>query len=343
MTCPLTTPVERFIWDLTYACPLRCAHCYSESGRRSSKMLAREDMLRVVELIIRARPRRVSLSGGEPLLVPWWSEAARRLRDAGIPVTLFTSGWGVEERTARELARSVTSVCVSVDGATEPTHDAIRRRRGSFSKAMAALEILERVRQECVAWGEGCYTFGIDYTVMRSNQGELERFVEDVTRRFPHLDFLRFGAVIPVGLAEEEDFEKRELLTDEELLALGAAEQRLRSLVKNGARLSVTDVRCFLPNSPLGAAGETVAHIEANGQLRALPMYEAKVGDVLVEPFEVLWSRAQAWREDPFVVEQLRSIRTVRDWARAARTLDRRFGSEADRARIALRGRTATP
>ncbi len=44
-----------------------------------------------------------------------------------------------------------------------------------------------------------------------------------------------------------------------------------------------------------------------------------------------------AWRSEPFVKEQIQAIRTPQDWARVARVLDRRCGSEADKARIALR------
>lgn len=339
----MSTPIQRFIWDLTYACPLRCTHCYSESGRRPASTLSREDMLRIVDVIIRARPQRISLSGGEPLLAPWWAEAARRLREAEIPVTIFTSGWLMDEDTAHDLARTVTSVCVSVDGAAEETHDRIRGRRGSFRNAMAALEVLDRVRRERTERGEGCYTFGVDFTVTRSNQGETERFVEDMTGRFPSLAYVRFGAVIPEGLAQEEAFEEQELLSEQEVQALKEAEPRLAARARHGIGVSVTDVRYFLPYSPLGAAGLAVAHIEADGQLRAFGIYEAKVGNVLREPLDVLWQRAIAWRNDPFVDAQLRSIQTIRDWARVTRTLDRRYGSDADKARIALRGKVAEP
>ena len=68
-----------------------------------------------------------------------------------------------------------------------------------------------------------------------------------------------------------------------------------------------------------------------DGQLRAFPIYEAKVGNVLEEPLDVLWQRALEWRLQPFVVEQIESIRSVADWARVTRTLDHRYGSARTR------------
>jgi MoaA/NifB/PqqE/SkfB family radical SAM enzyme len=334
-------PIERFVWDLTYACPLRCLHCYSESGRRASRALGRDDGLRVVDVMISKKPQRVSFSGGEPLLVPWWGEAARRLQANGIPVILHASGWLMDEKIANELAESVTTVVVSIDGATEETHDTVRGREGSFRRAMDALGILARVKGERTARGETCYQLGVDFTVTRTARKETDQFVEEMTSRFKTLNYVRLSGVIPCGLAEEEGFEQ-ELLTECELSDLAESAHRLMALSNNGTRVDVTDVRLFRPDSPHSKAGDTHAHMEPDGQLRAFATYEAKVGSVLEVPIDELWARAQAWRNDPFVVEQRNSIRSSSDWARVARVLDRRFGSKDDLVRISRRsGRAA--
>lgn len=339
----MTSAIEKFIWDLTYACPLRCVHCYSESGRRAARMLDRDEAARVVEVVIAARPDRMSLSGGEPLLVPWWKDAATRFHEAGITVTMFTSGWLMDDRTAWDLGASVSSLAVSVDGPDSSTHDRIRGRSGAFHRAMGALEVLSRTKRTRRSTGEACYTLGIDYTVTRSGAdlGGLRAFVAAVTERFPELDFVRFGAVVPSGLAAEEDFAATEMLSLDELVGLSAAQEELATSAHHGAQVSVTDVRYFLPDTSLSALSERIALLEADGQMRAFPLYEAKVGNVLEDPLDVLWDRALAWRQEPFVVEQLHSVKTVADWARAARALDRRYGSPDDRARIAQRGPTA--
>jgi MoaA/NifB/PqqE/SkfB family radical SAM enzyme len=328
----------RFIWDLTYACPLRCIHCYSESGRRPARTLERDDMRRAVRAMLSAGPQRISFAGGEPLLVPWWDEAARLFSAGAVPVTVFTGGWVVDEAMADRLAGTVAGVSVSVDGPTGPVHDAIRGRAGSFEQAMASLELLDRVKRERTARGERCYGLGIDYTVTRSGRHGLGDFVRDATSRFTGLDSVRFGAVIPGGLASEVGFVERELLTDHELEALVGAEPALASRARNGATVSVTDVRDFLPTSPLYPEGAEIAQVEPDGELRAFPCYEAKVGNILDEPIEALWQRALAWREDPFVLAQTSSIQTLADWARVSRLLDRRYGSAEDRVRIARRG-----
>ncbi len=334
-----TTPIKRVIWDLTYACPLRCVHCYSEAGRRPAMTLDRGAMARVAAIIVTAKPERISFSGGEPLLAPWWREAARSMFEAGTPVTLFTSGWLMDDAIAADLGRHIASVAVSVDGATADVHDAIRGRPGSFDRAMSALDHLDRHKRRQLAAGERCYEFGVDCTVTRSGFADLGRLVEELTGRFPAIDFVRFGAAIPEGLAQEDSFVERELLTEVELEALGGATADLDARSLNAAEVSVTDVRYFLPTSPLAEEGAGIIHIEPDGQVRACTNYEAKVGNILDEPLDVLWQRALAWRSDPFVAGQLASIETLADWARVVRVLDRRYGSESDKLRIARRGR----
>lgn len=336
----MTLKIGKFIWDITYACPLRCTHCYTESGRRPARTLDRGAAMNIVDVILAAQPQKVSISGGEPLSVKWSVEAMKRLHDAGVAVTLFTSGWSMPEKTAIALADAVSSVAVSVDGADASIHDVIRGRAGAFERGMKALDVLHRVKEERKAAGLSCFTLGIDYTLTRSGaqEADLERFVEAVIERFPKLDFIRFGAVIPSGLAAEPEFEASELLSIQELVDLIDVGRRLAAREGNTVDICVTDVRYFLPQPGVSAVDLDILHIEPDGAVRAFPIYEAKVGNVLHESLDVLWPRVRAWRSDSFVAEHMETIQTMADWANTARTLDRRYGSQDDRERIERRG-----
>ncbi len=328
--------VEKFVWDLTYACPLRCSHCYSESGRRPAATRRVEDMLRIADVIVASGAKRVSVSGGEPLLVDGWEPAARRLRDAGVQVTLFTSGWvPIDGAIAARLAGAVHGVCVSVDGAREQTHDAIRGRAGSHRAARAALGSLARYKRE----HPQAYRLFVDFTVVRSNIAEMDELVEDLTKEAPEIDAVRFGMAIPEGMGASEAFARDELLSEAEMLALHEAASRLSAKAHGGVAVHVQDMRYYLLHSTWDGPGKAIAHLEPDGQLRAFGVYQAKVGSVLEEPFEVLWARALSWRELPDVVAHIRTIDSPQSWAAAARALDERYGSEGDRLRLARRAR----
>ncbi len=86
------------------------------------------------------------------------------------------------------------------------------------------------------------------------------------------------------------------------------------------------------------AAGEVPAmQVEPDGRVRAMPVYEGTVGSLLEESPLVLWERAVARWGDPLVASLLREATTMAGWASATREIDLRFGSPADRARIACR------
>src|SRR5205814_2199850 len=55
------------LWEITYACPLRCTHCFSESGRRPSRQPPLADMLRIADVLVAMRPRVVHRTGGRAL------------------------------------------------------------------------------------------------------------------------------------------------------------------------------------------------------------------------------------------------------------------------------------
>ncbi|MFI6318931.1 radical SAM protein [Nonomuraea sp. NPDC050556] len=314
---------DEVIWDVTYACPLRCVHCYSESGRRPSRRLSDADMLRVADAIAAIRPRGVAIAGGEPLLIRNIVEVIDRM--AGLDVTLYTSGWPMTGDLARSLAEVCGRVVVSVDGATPETHDRIRGRKGSFARAMEALRLLD----------EAGAAFGIDCVLLRGNFADMAAFCQDLAPRFPRLGFVSFGAAVPGGLASRPGFE---LLTDEQLALLNDAElgDRLRALAPPTVVVSTTDNRILQMHPTLVARGfvANTLQIEPDGEVRAMPIYEGTVGNILHDAPEVLWERATARWSDPFVVDALSSAYSMRDWAEAARRIDYHFGTDAVRARI---------
>lgn len=322
------------VWDVTYACPLRCVHCYSESGRRPTRQLDLDGMIDVADGIIAMGVELVSLAGGEPLTVKGIFEVAQRFHDAGVVVAMSTSGWPFHEGLLADLARVCRLLSVSVDGATPDVHDRIRGRQGSFERAMNTLTTLDRARAE----GGDSVPFGIDCTVTRGGFGQLDDFCTVLAPRFPRLRSISFGAVIPTGLASRVGFAEHELLTDDQMAEFGSAAfaARLRALAPASVRIDVSDYLDFRMSPDRIAQGPVfeVMFIEPDGEVRGMPVYEGTVGNIRTEPGDVLWRRCTARRGDPFVTRTLSEVRTVQDWAAAVRRIDRHFGTDQVRSRI---------
>ncbi|WP_406345774.1 radical SAM protein [Streptomyces sp. NBC_00648] len=329
------------IWDVTFACPLRCYHCYTESGRRPAKNLSHDEMMRVADAILSLEPQQITLCGGEPLTIKRIVDVARYFSDAGLVVFVYTSGWAVPVATVEALAEVVSKIVVSLDGATAATHDRIRGRAGSFSRATGALARIDAEVGRRIAAGLVAPRFGIDYVVIRSNFDELDRMCAEVAPRFPHLETLYFGAVVPTGLASRPSFVEHELLRDEQVAELIAPETRRRLQAAAPASVAVETTENFEvqmnPDFLARTPGFRPMEIEPDGEVRGMPIYEGTVGSLLTEDPLVVWRRSRARWDDPFVVDCLNAVRTRADWAEAVRRIDLRFGSPEVRERIEAR------
>jgi MoaA/NifB/PqqE/SkfB family radical SAM enzyme len=341
LASPLPLP-SVVLWEVTYACPLRCSHCYSESGVRPSRQLAAADMLRLADVLASLSPRVVHLSGGEPLIVRGLLDVTERLQRAGVAVVLTTSGFGLTDELARGVARTCHSVHVSVDGAHAATHDRIRGRAGSFDAALAALGRLDALSRERRAAGGARVRFGIDFVVLRSNFDELDALVADVSTRFSELEFIIFNCVVPQGLASRESYE-RELPTDAQVAALAsdAFVDALQARARRGVVVQVRDNLDLMMHPDHVAEGIdwTLDRIivEPDGLVRALEVYEGHVGNLLRDDPREVWQRVLARREDPFVTSELAGARTMASWSAAVRRIDEKFASPDDLVRLGKR------
>ena len=134
----LSAPLS-VLWDITYACNLRCAHCLTGSGKPLPDELTPEESFEVVRQLLDAKVFSITFCGGEPLMSPHLFDLIEKATKGGMEVNLDTNGLLVNtERAKRLAAAGVSSVQVSIDGCAE-THDRFRGKMGSFKAALAAV------------------------------------------------------------------------------------------------------------------------------------------------------------------------------------------------------------
>jgi len=123
---------------VTDACPQACAGCCDR--QRSGERADTATILRVVAELKELGVCWLGLTGGEPLLQPDLAAITRAAAE-GCAVKLFTTGMGLTERRAEELAAAgLFSVAVSLDHWDGAVHDAGRGHPGAFAAALRAIE-----------------------------------------------------------------------------------------------------------------------------------------------------------------------------------------------------------
>jgi radical SAM protein with 4Fe4S-binding SPASM domain len=135
-------------WSLSNSCNLDCLHCYQRSKARHS--LPESTHLEMAKKLVDGGVTSVTLTGGEPLLVPHWHLVARFLKENGVSVQLISNGQLITSHVVDLISEiGFSFVWMSLDGSRK-VHDFIRGKKGAFDKVM---EASDRLSEKGVPFG----------------------------------------------------------------------------------------------------------------------------------------------------------------------------------------------
>ena len=183
-------------WEITRACPYRCAHCRADARPLPQPgQLDRDEALALVDELEPFAGTILVLTGGDPLLRPDLEEIVVRARTRGLRVALTPAATlrVTAERLSELREAGVSQVALSVDGANAASHDGLRDLPGSFERT---LRILERAR----ALG---FPLQINSTITRRNVGEIDAMAELVARSGAAVWSVFF--LVPTGRGRRSD------------------------------------------------------------------------------------------------------------------------------------------
>lgn len=158
---------------LTSGCNCACRHCYfvSESSPKgeSGKVLDPDCLRHAIDQALPLGLRRLKWTGGEPTLHPNFAALLRLQQESGLIASLETNGLLIDEQLAYLMIEcGVADVSVSLDGANEETHDAIRGVPGGFDRTVAAIRTLSSAG----------YSPEMIMTLQRDNVIELDDYLD---------------------------------------------------------------------------------------------------------------------------------------------------------------------
>lgn len=107
--------------------------------------------------------KKIAIGGGEPFIRKDLIDIVNEIKSYGIQCTITTSGYLVEEVPFPPVDECV----ISIDGAKATTHDAIRGMKGSWKKAVKAIEIAKK----------HCVVKQLNFVLQKDNYHELNDFI----------------------------------------------------------------------------------------------------------------------------------------------------------------------
>lgn len=108
-------------------------------------------------------------------------------------VTLLTNSTLITAANARQVAEAVSSVQISIDGATEMTHDAIRGT-GSFRRALKTIRLLSDFPT---------LEINVSMCLMSNNRRDTQTHLPELLRALPNDVNVRFGRIKSIERTKE--------------------------------------------------------------------------------------------------------------------------------------------
>lgn len=190
-------------WEVTRACALACRHCRAEAQKKPAPdELTHAEAMKLADQITQLHPQMLVLTGGDPVMREDLLDIVRRTAGSGLRVALSPAATPLLLRTNWEELRTagVSSLSLSLDGATAETHDRFRGVPHTFDRT---LEAARRAK-------EAGLMLQVNTTLSRSTIRELPLFETLIQRILP--DVWSLFVLVPTGRATMEELPTAEQL-----------------------------------------------------------------------------------------------------------------------------------
>ena len=191
ITLPTSKPVHIY-WDITYKCPLKCAHCYAKPQRHLDKELTTSEVKKVIDYLSNNDIKLITLTGGEPLVREDLIDILKYANEQNLHVSLITTG------IFPEKIRKIIS------------HDLVKRIQFSldssnptiYNKMRGIDDLYDRLIQSINISKEENVRISICTTIMKQNYADILNIFRLTFKM--DLDEYRLMRLMPCGIARKE-------------------------------------------------------------------------------------------------------------------------------------------
>lgn len=129
-------------FQYNYACNFKCVHCSIKGFQRKyDRQFTIEDVKNLSQQADELGLARFVITGGEPLVFKDFDELVAAIDPQKFYINMDTNGWFLDDKRAEHLKKiGVDRVQLSIDSLNAEEHDAFRRTKGAFDRAMKAMD-----------------------------------------------------------------------------------------------------------------------------------------------------------------------------------------------------------
>lgn len=183
-------------WEITRACALACKHCRATAQPKAHPdELTHDEALALIDQLAALKPPMLVLTGGDPMMRRDLPELIKAAADKGLNVALSPAATARLAHTDFHQLKNagVNSMSLSLDGATQATHDSFRGVSDTFART---LDAAKRAK-------EAGLHLQINTTITKSTLSEFDAFVELMKDIRP--DMWSVFLLVPTGRAAMDE------------------------------------------------------------------------------------------------------------------------------------------
>lgn len=156
--------------EVTHKCMLSCVHCSNYGSQANNKAMSIEKCINIIGEASTMGVKRVSFSGGEPIIWPFIEQAVEVAHKKSLVTTIFTSGYANDTKSIiyKLKIAGLDRIIFSIYSATDIDHERITRKKGSFNCTKAALSYSNSIGLETE----------LHFVAMSNNYDQLTQVVE---------------------------------------------------------------------------------------------------------------------------------------------------------------------
>jgi len=258
---------------VTPRCPNRCLHCGAADMMRPNCEMTKDQIIDIINQALDLGTYLITLDGGEPMLCNDLPEIVAAIDKERTTVSMFTSGFRLNEQRAKELANAgLYSVKISFDSADPEVHDKFRGRKGAFNDAV---EAVKNARDAGIM--TDMYLTISPYNI--DNLDDLYQLASEL-----NMDEMSMTGIIAVGnWKDHED----EVITRVDAKRLEEFHKKINS-TPGGPRVSALPY--LMGPDMFGCfAGNRWMHVASTGDVLPCPYTPLSFGNALETPLSKIW------------------------------------------------------
>ncbi|MDP2960491.1 MAG: heme b synthase [candidate division Zixibacteria bacterium] len=286
-------------WEITRSCNLDCKHCRAKASLGPySGELSTQDCFKLLDDIASLGKPIIILTGGEPMLREDIYDIAKYGNSLGLRMVMAPCGLLINPETAKKIREAnIQRISISLDGASEETHDSFRGVKGAFKGALQGIKYAK----------EAGIDFQINTTVSKYNLKEIPQIL-DLAKKLGASVFDLF-LLVPTGRGKDLVDQEISPQEYEEMLnwvyersqnsplkiKLTCAPHYNRVLLQKGKGKNEKS-GSSIPMSRGCMGGLSFAFISHIGKVQICGFLETECGDIRKKPFSYIWENSEVFK-----------------------------------------------